>query len=395
MRDFSSLENELQEIRRLGRYRSLRMVAGVPEAEITIRGQRLINFSSNNYLGLAAHPRLLRAARQATDAWGTGSGASRLICGNLELHEALEAELARFKGTAVPNARALLFNSGYHANIGIIPALMTEGDVIFSDALNHASLIDGCRMSRAKTVVYAHANPENLAQKIREHPTARRRLIVTDSVFSMDGDWAPLKEIVETAERSGAWVMVDEAHATGVLGHQGRGLVDHLGLSGRIELQMGTLGKALGSFGAFVVAPAPFIEVLINRARSFIFTTSLPPAPVAAALEALVMLRESAERQQQLHENIRFFNSGLKELGWGQEDAQAPIFPVILGDEARTMEAMERLWEAGIFASGIRPPTVPPGTCRLRLTVMATHTRKHLEQGLEALRYIKKLRTAN
>lgn len=386
MNAFQSLIDELASIRAAGQFRSMRRADTPPSVEFELEGKRLLNFSSNDYLGLATHPRLIAAANAATERWGTGSTASRLICGNLGIHEDFENELVAFKGAGIREARALLFNSGYHANTGIIPALTAESDVIFSDELNHASLIDGCRLSRAKKVRYRHNDVTDLASKLAENEGARRKLIVSDSVFSMDGDCAPLREIVELAEKFDAWVMVDEAHGTGVLGSNGRGLVDELGLRGRVHLQMGTLGKALGSFGAYVVAPAPFIELLVNRARSLIFTTGLPPAPVAAALEAVNMLRESDDLRLRLHENIRFFSNGLRELGLLDRDWSTPIFPIVLGEEDRTMKAMANLLEAGIFGSGIRPPTVPPGTCRLRLTVTAAHSRAHLEAGLTALK---------
>lgn len=390
MRNRATLSEELQTIRHQGRYRSLRTVTSPPEADFVLNGARLLNFSSNNYLGLANHPRLKTAAERATREWGVGSTASRLICGNLGLHEELESELVRFKGQAIPKARALLFNSGYHANLGIISALMGRDDVIFSDELNHASLIDGCRLSRAKTMIYQHADVNDLARKLKASAGARRTLIVTDSVFSMDGDPAPLADLVMLAEDYGAWVMVDEAHATGVVGTHGRGLADFLGLTDRIELHMGTLGKALGSFGAYVIAPEPFIELLINRARSFIFTTGLSPAPVAAALEALRLLQEDDTLQKQLQDNMCYFGDGLRRLGWLKHEPVSPIFPIILGEETRTMQAMERLLADGIFASGIRPPTVPAGTCRLRMTVMATHTREHLDRALAALAKVKR-----
>lgn len=384
MNALHSLNDELASIRAAGRFRSMRRADTPPAVEFELDGQRLLNFSSNDYLGLATHPRLIAAANAATERWGAGSTASRLICGNLGVHDDFERELVAFKGAG--NARALLFNSGYHANTGIIPALTAESDVILSDELNHASLIDGCRLSRAKKVRYRHNDVADLASKLAENEAARRKLIVTDSVFSMDGDCAPLREIVELAEEFDAWVMVDEAHGTGVLGSNGRGLVDELGLRGRVHLQMGTLGKALGSFGAYVVAPATFIELLVNRARSLIFTTGLPPAPVAAALEALKILQENDELRLRLHDNIRFFSNGLRELGLLDRDWTTPIFPILLGEEERTMKTMAYLLEAGIFGSGIRPPTVPPGTCRLRLTVTAAHSTDQLKLALGKLR---------
>jgi 8-amino-7-oxononanoate synthase len=387
MTALASLEAELEVIRHQGLHRSMCVMQSSPGAECVIGGERLLNFSSNDYLGLASDPRLLAAAQDAVRKYGAGSGASRLICGNLEPHDALEAEIAQFKGGA-RSVKGLLFNSGYHANIGVISALAQADDAIFSDELNHASIIDGCRLSRARTVIYRHADADDLACKLAANAGARRKLIVTDSVFSMDGDRAPLGAIVEIAERWDAWVMIDEAHAVGVLGSHGRGLAHDLGLSHKIHLQMGTLGKALGSFGAYVVAPSPFIELLINRARSFIFTTGLPPAPVASAREALRILQTDTEPLARLRDNIVHFAAGLRHLEISTSgDGDTPIFPVLIGDERRTMSVMRRLRARGIFAVGVRPPTVPSGTSRLRLTVTAAHSRSMLERALDELRH--------
>jgi 8-amino-7-oxononanoate synthase len=387
VRDLSGILQELSAIRDSGRLRRVRTLDGATGPEFIMEGRRLLNFSGNDYLGLCTHPALVAAAREAA-SWGAGSGASRLICGSLAVHQQLEDELAAWKGRDVPGARALLFNSGYHANTGIIPAVVGPGDAVFSDQWNHASLIDGCRLSRARTEVYRHADVDDLRRCLQKAGAARRRLIVSDSVFSMDGDAAPLLELVEVAEEHGAFILLDEAHATGVLGENGRGLADALGLAGQVELQMGTLGKALGSFGAYVVAPAPLIDLLVNRARSFIFTTALPPAPVAAARAALRLCASDDSLRLRLSDNIRYFAAGLRRLGLypaGRGEPAAAIFPILLGDEARTMAAMERLLLRGVFAQGIRPPTVAPGSCRLRLTVMATHERAHLDQALSAL----------
>jgi 8-amino-7-oxononanoate synthase len=380
----TELTAELDAIRAAGRWRELRPAQAPPAVTFVCEGQRWINFSSNDYLGLSTHPRLIAAAQAATAEWGTGATASRLICGTLDLHRSLEEALVAFKVGGHPGYRALLFNSGYHANLSLLTALTDAQDVIFSDALNHASLIDGCRLSRATTVVYRHNDLDDLRAKLTRYGQARRRLIVTEAVFSMDGDVAPLADILTLAETFGAWVVLDEAHATGVLGPQGRGLAAQLDHTGRPIIVMGTLGKALGSFGAFVVAPAVVIELLINRARPFIFTTALPPAPVAAALEAVRLLMESDALVEGLHCNIKHMATA---LGFSP-DWTTPVFPVVLGAEAATMRAMQDLQAAGFHVVGIRPPTVPPGACRLRLTVTAAHTPAQIADVATAIRSV-------
>ena len=380
-----SIETELERITKAGLYRSLRRVENDQGPTLILDGREVVNLSSNNYLGIANHPDLATAAKLAIDRYGCGSGASRLISGNMTLHEELEAKLAAFKGTEA----ALVFNSGFQANTGIVSTLAGAEDVVFSDALNHASIIDGCRLSRAKTIVYGHGDLDQLEAALKESTRARRKLIVTETIFSMDGDQAPLTGIVELAEKYGAMVMVDEAHATGVCGDSGAGVVAKLGLSERVAAQMGTLGKALGGFGAYVAGSAALRELLINRCRSFIFTTALPPAIMAMAIAAVDLVRREPQRRETLWRNCRALKLGLGGLGYSLPESQSPILPLIIGDADKCMRYSERLLERGVFAQGIRPPTVAPGTSRLRITLMATHTTEHIDRAIEAFKKVK------
>ncbi|HEY7221292.1 MAG TPA: 8-amino-7-oxononanoate synthase [Candidatus Binatia bacterium] len=379
------IQRELEQIKEAGLHRSLRRVESDQGPTLMLDGRKVINFSSNNYLGIANHPALSAAAKEAIDRYGCGSGASRLISGNMTLHEELEAKVARFKGTEA----ALVFNSGFQANTGIVATLAGEGDVILSDELNHASIIDGCRLSRARTVVYAHADLNQLEIALKQAAGARRKLIVTETIFSMDGDEAPLVGIVELAERYDAMVMVDEAHATGIFGPGGAGVVQKLGLGDRVLVQMGTLGKALGGFGAYIAGSRGLRELLINRCRSFIFTTSLPPAVVAMALAAIDLVDREAERREALWNNCRLLAGGLRRIGFSLNETQSPILPLIIGAADECMRFSEELLERGVFAQGIRPPTVPPGTSRLRITVMATHARENIDRAVEAFKEVK------
>jgi 8-amino-7-oxononanoate synthase len=384
MSEEQTIRDELAALKNASLYRKLRSVAGDQGPVLTVDGREVLNFSSNNYLGLANHPKLAAAAKEAIDRYGCGSGASRLISGNMTLHEELERRLAEFKGTEA----ALIFNSGFQANTGILSTLAGEGDAIVSDALNHASIIDGCRLSRAKTVVYSHCDLDQLEAALKRSEASRRKLIVTESIFSMDGDEAPLAAIVELAERYGASVMVDEAHATGLFGAAGAGVVASLGLGDRVLVQMGTLGKALGGFGAYVAGSGALRELLINRCRSFIFTTALPPAVMAMALAALDLVQSEPERRENLWNNCRSMTTGLRTLGFQIGASANPILPLIIGDAAKCMRLSERLFELGVFAQGIRPPTVPQGTSRLRITLMATHTTAHIDRALEAFEQV-------
>jgi len=382
------LHKELEQIKDAGLYRRLRRVESDQGPTLLIDGREVVNFSSNNYLGIANHSGLAAAAKAAIDRYGCGSGASRLISGNMTLHEELENRLAEFKGTEA----ALVFNSGFQANTGVISTLADEGDAIFSDALNHASIIDGCRLARAKTFVYGHNDLTQLEDELKRAASFRRKLIVTESIFSMDGDEASLTEIVELAEKYDAVVMVDEAHATGVFGAHGAGVVQKLGLGDRVLVQMGTLGKALGGFGAYVAGSRGLRELLINRCRSFIFTTSLPPAVMAMAMAAIELVKREPERRETLRNNCRRLKEGLRKLGFHVDASESPILPLIIGDAGECMGFSERLLEKSVFAQGIRPPTVPPGTSRLRITLMATHTREHIDRALEAFQAVEESR---
>jgi glycine C-acetyltransferase len=375
----SFVQAELESLRNKGLYRWLRCVEGDQAPTLLIDGREVINFSSNNYLGLANHPALREAAKEAIDRYGCGSGASRLISGNMTLHEELESKIAELKGTEA----ALVFNSGFQANTGVIPVLVGEGDTILSDALNHASIIDGCRLSRAKVAVYGHCDLNELEQRLKNALPNGRKLIVTESLFSMDGDEAPLADIVRLAERHDAMVMVDEAHATGVYEPGGAGIVAKLGLGERVLVQMGTLGKALGGFGAYVAGGKALRELLINRCRSFIFTTSLPPAVMAMGIAAIDLVKRQPERRQALWKNCERLRTGLSELGYSLGNSHSQILPLMIGDATQCMKLSEDLLQRGVFAQGIRPPTVPAGTSRLRITLMATHTPAHIDRALK------------
>jgi len=371
--------DRLARIHAAGRYRELRRIDGPIDRWVTVDGRRALLLCSNNYLGLANHPALIEAAVQAAREWGVGSGASRLISGSLAPHVELEARLARMKGTDA----ALIFPSGYHANIGAVTALVGSGDAVFSDQLNHASLIDGCRLSGAEIHVYPHGNLEALREMLRAAP-ARRRLIVTDSVFSMDGDHAPLRGIFDLAAEHEAEVLVDEAHATGVFGASGSGLMEHLGLNEIPAVHVGTFGKALGCAGAFVAARDDVIRLLVNCARSFIYTTALPPPIVAAAGAALDLVAREPERRATLHRLSHTLRRRLLALGFEIPAGEGPIIPVIAGEAERALAWSAALLERSVFVQAIRPPTVPPGTSRLRVTLMATHTDDDLELAVEA-----------
>lgn len=379
------VEIELERLQKAGLYRKLRRVEGDQGPVLILDGREVINFSSNNYLGIANHPALAAAAKAAIDRYGCGTGASRLISGNMTLHEELECKIAEFKATET----SLVFNSGFQLNTGVISTLVGEGDTVFSDALNHASIIDGCRLSRAKAAVYPHLDMNQLEHELQQAPSAGRKLIVSESLFSMDGDEAPLADMVGLAERYGAMVMVDEAHATGVYEPNGAGLVAKLGLGERVLVQMGTLGKALGGFGAYVAGSKALRELLINRCRSFIFTTSLPPAVMAMAIAAIDLVKSEPERRKALTDNSERLRAGLRGLGYLLGDSGRQILPLMVGDANRCMDLSQRLLERGVFAHGIRPPTVPPGTSRLRITLMATHTDKQINQALEIFQDVK------
>src|SRR3984885_8088763 len=379
----AELEDRLAELERLGLSRRLRLVSGPQGPTVLLDGQPVLLLCSNNYLGLADHPQAREAAAEAAMRWGVGAGASRLISGTMPVHRRLEERLADFTG----RQSCLLFGSGYLANIGVIGALAGSGDTIFSHELNHASIIDGCRLSRAEVVVYRHRDVEHLDWSMRRlgRDSTARRLIVTDSVFSMDGDVAPLAAIAELADVYGARIVVDEAHATGNLGPGGRGAVAAAGLEDEVDVIVGTLGKALGSYGAYVCASTEMVRYLVNTARSLIFSTAPAPPAVAGALAALELLRERPHRIQRLRSNARVLRRALAAEGFPIPESEMQIVPLIVGEERAAMRLCQRAIERGVFAQAIRPPTVAAGSSRLRLTVMASHTATELQRAAEVL----------
>jgi 8-amino-7-oxononanoate synthase len=375
------IDGALADLEAKGLRRGLEPIGPAQGPVVEVGGRRLVNLCSNDYLGLAFDERLRRAAADAALQAGAGSGASRLVAGDLPLHGALERALAGFHGAE----SALLFNSGYHANAGLPPALVGRGDAVFSDVLNHASIVDGVVLSRAELVRYRHCDVEELSGLLARSK-ARRKLVVTDAVFSMDGDAAPLREIADLCDRHGAMLYVDEAHAVGVLGPTGAGLAEAVGVKGRVDVEMGTLGKALGSFGAYAAGERRLRELLLTRARTFVFTTALPPAACAASLAALAIVRGEPARRARLHALCDRMRAGLGALGFDVSRVVSPIFPVILGSEERALAAAAALRERGFFVRAIRPPTVPAGTSRLRVALSAAHTEGQVDGFLAALR---------
>jgi glycine C-acetyltransferase/8-amino-7-oxononanoate synthase len=375
----SEIAERLAELEQLGLTRRLRMVSGPQGPTVLLDGRPVLLLCSNNYLGLADHPRVREAAADAAMRWGVGAGASRLVSGTMTIHRRLEERLAEFERSEA----CLLFGSGYLANLGVIGALSGPGTTVFSDELNHASIIDGCRLSRAEVVVYRHRDVEHLEWSMRRHPGRREeqggQLIVTDSVFSMDGDVAPLEDIAELAGLHGARLVVDEAHATGNLGPDGRGAVAEAGLEDEVDVLIGTLGKALGSYGAYACASAEIVRYLINTARPLIFSTAPAPPAVAGALAALDLLEERPHRVQRLRSNARALRSELAAQGFPVAEGEMHIVPLIVGDERAAMRLCQEAIERGVFAQAIRPPTVPEGTARLRLAAMASHTPAELQ----------------
>lgn len=374
------VDQELEELRSKGMFRRLRELQSPQGARATFDGREVINLSSNNYLGLTTHPRLVRAAVEATQTFGAGSGSVRTIAGTMTLHEELERKLAAFKNTEA----ALVFQSGFTCNSGTIPVLVGEGDAILSDELNHASIIDGIRLTRAERRIWAHRDMDSLEQALKETQGVRRRLVVTDGVFSMDGDVAPLPDIVDLAERYGGIVFVDDAHASGVFGKNGRGTVDHFGLHGRVHVQVGTLSKAIGSLGGYVATTQGLRELLIHRGRPFLFSTSHPPSVTAACIAAIDVLLEEPELINRLWESTRYFKQGLERLGLDTGASESPITPVIAGEGRKAMRLSDRLFEEGVFAQGIGYPTVPDAKARVRTIVTAEHTHADLDRVLAA-----------
>ena len=361
--------------------RSLSSLDSATGPVVNYAGRPVILLSSNDYLGLATHPQVIQAAIEATARYGTGSGASRLVSGTLPPHTVLESALAKFKGTDA----SLVFGAGYLANVGVIPNLIGRGDLIIADRLCHASLIDGCRLSQADFRVFRHGDCAHLEVLLRRRAGNPRTLIITEGLFSMDGDVAPLTDLVGLAERYEAMLYVDDAHGTGIMGANGRGTIEQFGLEGRIPFHMGTLSKALGSYGAYVVGSHDFVQYLLNLARSFIFTTALPPAMAAAASAAITIVEREPERRAQLWANRQYLFDGLQNQGFRLTPTVSPILPVLIGDAAKASAFADRLLAHGVYASAIRPPTVPDGTSRIRFTVTAAHTTGQLEQALQAM----------
>jgi len=376
----ADLAARLDRIEAQGLHRLPRYLSSPQGPRVILEGRECLLLSSNSYLGLCGDERLKRAAREAIDRYGVGSGGSRLTTGSYDLAERLETALAAFKGTEA----ALVFNTGYMANVGTLSALAGPGQVVFSDRLNHASIIDGCRLSGAEVIVYEHCDARDLERKVRGCP-GRPGLVVTDGLFSVDGDIAPLPEIVAVARRHGLAVMVDDAHATGVLGPHGGGTVELFGLQAAIDIQMGTLSKALAGEGGFVAGKRVLIDYLMNSARSFIFSTAMAPAGLAVALEALEIVRREPERRLILCKHAVEFREALRRLGFRVLPGETPLIAVILGDPDRAVRFSQQLLEKGIYVTAIRPPTVPPGTSRLRINLMATHTPADLGEALDRM----------
>jgi glycine C-acetyltransferase len=388
----SYLTDQINELKAKGTHFNLRVLEDEQAPECTFDGKKVINLASNNYLGLTTHPKLREAALEATRKYGVGSGAVRTIAGTMKIHMELEEKIARFKNVEA----CVVFQSGFAANAGTVSAVLGKDDFIISDQLNHASIIDGARLSRAKILVFNHKNlahAEEQLASIKDQPG--RRLLITDGVFSMDGDIGPLPGLCDLAEKYGAIMMVDDAHASGVLGRAGRGTVDHFSVHGRVDIQVGTLSKAIGALGGYVCGTRDLIDYLYHRARPFLFSTSHPPSVAATCIAAFDVLQDEPERIENLWENTRFWKKELDLLGFDiggktTPASETPITPIIIGDGARTMEFSRELFKEGVLGTGIAFPTVPEGKARIRTIMTATHTEEELEQALEVLKKVGK-----
>jgi len=378
------LSGELTSLRDQGLYRKLRVLDGEQRAHTSVDHRTVVNLSSNNYLGLTTHPRLRERAAEALESLGVGTGSVRSIAGTMAIHLELERRLAVFKKTEA----AVVFQSGFAANAGTVAAILTRDDAIISDELNHASIIDGARLSRATIKVFPHRDVDAARRVLQELPREQRKLLITDGVFSMDGDLGALPGLCDLADEFGCIMMVDDAHASGVFGKDGRGTVDHFGLHGRVDVQVGTLSKAIGALGGYVAGSKALIEFLYHRARPFLFSTSHPPSVAASCMAALDVLESEPQWMQQLWENTRFFKAGLQRVGFDIGASESPITPVIVGDAALAMTLSDRLFEKGVFAQGIGFPTVPRGKARVRTIVTATHTREELQFALDQFQQV-------
>jgi glycine C-acetyltransferase len=380
MKRFDWMKREITELKTKGLFTTIRTLSSPQGAWLTVDGKKVLNFCSNNYLGFANHPRLVEAAKSAIDKYGVGPAAVRTIAGTMDLHKALEERVARFKGAEA----AITFQSGFSANIGTIPALVGKNDVIFSDELNHASIIDGCRLSGARVVRYDHCDPNHLELVIKENEDSYdRAMIITDGVFSMDGDIAPLDRLQEIAEAYDILLAVDDAHGEGVLGKGGRGIVDHFNLHGKVDLEIGTFSKAFGVVGGVVAGNATVVDWLNQRGRPFLFSSAMTPPDVAACIAAIDILEESNAYVEQLWENADYFKTEMKNNGFDIGHSQTPITPIMLGEAPLAQEMSRELFEQGIFATSISYPTVPKGKARIRVMISAAHSKEDLNQGLE------------
>jgi glycine C-acetyltransferase len=374
----SWIQEELGALKAQGLFTTIRTLSSPQGAWLEVDGRRVLNFCSNNYLGLANHPRLKEAAQRAIETHGVGPGAVRTIAGTMDLHLELERRLAAFKGVEA----AISFQSGFNANLAVIPALVDKEDVIFSDELNHASIIDGCRLSKVRIVRYRHNDADDLRRVVRETKDYRRALLVSDGVFSMDGDIAPLDRLADVAEEHDLMLMVDDAHGEGVLGRGGRGIVDHFGLHSRVDIEVGTMSKAFGVVGGYVAGRQPVVDWLRQRGRPFLFSSAVTPADVAACIAAVDLLEENTELVDRLWENGRYFKAEMKKLGFDTGVSETPITPVMLGEAPLAQQFSKRLFEEGVFATAIGFPTVPRGKARIRVMISAAHTTGDLDQAL-------------
>ena len=375
MADLSFLDREIAGLKEQGLFNKIRTIGTAQDAWIEVDGKKVLNMCANNYLGFANHPELKKAAQEAIEMYGVGPAAVRSIAGTMSLHNELEEKLAKFKNVEA----AISFQSGFSANTATIPTLMTAEDVIFSDELNHASIIDACRLTKAKTVRFKHCDADSLEERLKEFAVARRKLVVTDGVFSMDGDIAPLPELVEVASRYDAMVMVDDAHGEGVMGNGGRGIVDHFGLHGQVDIEIGTLSKAFGAVGGYVSGKQKIVDFLRQRARPFLFSSAATPADVAACIKAVDILTESGSLVEKLWDNSRYFQDKLKALGFDLGVTVTPITPVMIGDSNKAQAFSHSLFENGIFGMAISFPTVPKGKDRIRVMNSATHSKEDLD----------------
>jgi glycine C-acetyltransferase len=373
------IDQALNELREKGLYNTIRTIESASDAWVKIEGKRVLNLCSNNYLGFANDERLCTAAKKAIDDYGVGPGAVRSIAGTMSLHIELERRLAKFKGTEA----ALSVQSGLNTNLATIPLLMGKEDVIFTDELNHASIIDGIRLTKAQRVIFPHRDTDGLAEKLEEHKAIEKKLIITDGVFSMDGDLAPLPGIVELAEAYDAMVMVDDAHGEGVLGRNGRGIVDHFGLHGRVDIEAGTMSKAFGVMGGYIAGSASLIDYLRQRARPFLFSSAATPADVAACIAAIDILEASDEPVRALWENADYFKAKLVDLGFDTGVSETPITPVMLGEAQTAWDFSKKVFSEGVFATAIAFPTVPRGKARIRAMLSAAHSREDLDFAVE------------